>query len=50
MRERNVQLRGRILYLTEDPAFVRDQLAGTDPAWDPTNARIHLLLLRRNTR
>ena len=37
MRERNVQLRGRILYLNEDPAFVRDQLAGNVPAWDPTN-------------
>lgn len=35
MRERNVHLEGRILYLTVDPAFVRDQLAGNDPAWSP---------------
>src|SRR5256886_8023843 len=33
MRDATVQLEGRILYLSEDPAFVRAQLAGNDPAW-----------------
>src|SRR4051794_30384686 len=33
MRDGNVRLQGRILYLTEDPGFVRAQLAGEDPAW-----------------
>src|SRR5213594_1401290 len=35
MRDANVRLNGRILYLTEDPAFVRAQLAGKDPSWTP---------------
>src|SRR6266576_3630669 len=35
MRDANVRLHGRILYLTEDPGFVRAQLAGNDPAWSP---------------
>src|SRR5881296_298538 len=35
MREANVRLEGRILYLAEDPAFVRTQLAGEDPNWTP---------------
>src|SRR5213596_3837659 len=35
MRDANVRLHGRILYLTEDPAFVRTQLAGNDPLWTP---------------
>src|SRR5499433_2282664 len=35
MRDANVRLQGRILYLAEDPAFVRAQLAGDDPAWSP---------------
>src|SRR2546422_10212443 len=35
MRDANVRLQGRILYLTEDPGFVRAQLAGNDPAWSP---------------
>src|SRR6266545_2797580 len=35
MRDANVRLQGRILYLTEDPAFVRAQLAGNDPVWTP---------------
>src|SRR6266566_4761247 len=35
MRDANVRLHGRILYLTEDPGFVRAQLAGNDPAWTP---------------
>lgn len=35
MRDANVRLKGRILYLAEDPAFVRAQLAGADPAWTP---------------
>ena len=37
MRDANVRLQGRILYLTEDPAFVRAQLAGKDPTWTPAN-------------
>src|SRR6195256_521488 len=35
MRDANVRLKGRILYLAEDPGFVRAQLAGKDPAWSP---------------
>src|SRR6266700_4373915 len=35
MRDANVRLNGRILYLSEDPAFVRAQLAGNDPVWTP---------------
>src|SRR5437773_4224247 len=35
MRDANVRLNGRILYLTEDPAFVRTQLTGNDPLWTP---------------
>jgi len=35
MRDANVRLQGRIFYLTEDPGFVRAQLAGNDPAWTP---------------
>src|SRR2546428_11332464 len=37
MRDANVRLKGRILYLTEDPGFVRAQLEGKDPAWTPDN-------------
>src|SRR5438034_4839977 len=37
MRDANVRLQGRILYLTEDPGFVRAQLAGHDPVWTPAN-------------
>src|SRR5437762_13194234 len=36
MRDANVRLQGRILYLTEDPGLVRAQLAGNDPSWTPT--------------
>src|SRR6267142_2343850 len=36
MRDTTVRLQGRILYLAEDPGFVRAQLAGEDPAWTPT--------------
>src|SRR5216110_2750667 len=36
MRDANVRLKGRILYLAEDPAFVRAQLEGNDPPWTPT--------------
>src|SRR5216110_3205302 len=36
MRDANVRLKGRILYLAEDPAFVRAQLEGNDPSWTPT--------------
>src|ERR671924_1229540 len=35
MREATVRLKGRILYLSEDPAFVRAQLAGDDVEWTP---------------
>src|SRR6059036_3518816 len=35
MRDANVRLNGRILYLSEDPAFVRAQLAGNHPVWTP---------------
>src|SRR5256886_16162050 len=35
MRDATVQLEGRILYLSEDPAFVRAQLAGENPNWTP---------------
>src|SRR6266850_790085 len=35
MRDTTVRLQGRILYLAEDPGFVRAQLAGKDPAWTP---------------
>ncbi len=35
MRDTTVRLQGRILYLAEDPGFVRAQLAGEDPAWTP---------------
>src|SRR5574341_984662 len=37
MRDANVRLKGRILYLAEDPGFVRAQLAGDDPAWTPAH-------------
>src|SRR3989454_1540860 len=37
MRDANVRLKGRILYLTEDPGFVRAQLEGNDPAWTAEN-------------
>ncbi len=37
MRDAKVRLQGRILYLTEDPAFVRDQLAGNGPQWSPAS-------------
>jgi len=33
----SVKLAGRILFLTEDPALIRRQLAGEDLAWDPSN-------------
>lgn len=32
----HVRLRGRILFLTEDPALIRRQLAGEDLRWDPS--------------
>src|SRR5260221_14472496 len=35
MRDANVRLKGRILYLAEDPGFVRAQLEGNDPRWTP---------------
>src|SRR6266581_7034761 len=37
MRDANVRLQGRILYLTEDPRFVRAQLEGKDPVWSRAN-------------
>ena len=33
-RPERVRLQGRILFLTEDPALIRRQLAGEDLAWD----------------
>src|ERR1043166_8066006 len=36
MRDATVRLHGRILYLAEDPGFVRAQLAGNDPEWNPS--------------
>src|SRR2546423_3550564 len=37
MRDAKVRLQGRILYLTEDPALVRDQLAGKGAQWSPAS-------------
>jgi 3-isopropylmalate/(R)-2-methylmalate dehydratase large subunit len=36
-RPDKVSLRGRILFLTEDPELIRRQLAGEDLAWDTKN-------------
>ena len=36
-RPDRVRLRGRILFLTEDPELIRRQLAGEDLAWDTKN-------------
>jgi len=36
-RSQNVGLHGRILFLTEDPALIKKQLAGEDLAWDTNN-------------
>ncbi len=36
-RPDNVRLPGRILFLTEDPALIRRQLAGEDLPWDTKN-------------
>jgi 3-isopropylmalate/(R)-2-methylmalate dehydratase large subunit len=36
-RPERVKLQGRILFLTEDPALIRRQLAGEDLAWDTKN-------------
>ncbi len=33
---RNVQIKGRILYVTEDQELLAEQLAGKDLAWDPS--------------
>src|SRR2546427_11584590 len=35
MRDAIARWEGRILYLPEDPAFVRTQVAGEDPTWTP---------------
>ncbi len=35
-RPPTVRLRGRILFLTEDPGLIRRQLAGEDLEWDPS--------------
>ena len=35
-RPGSVQLRGRVLYLADDPALVASQLAGTDLDWTPS--------------
>jgi 3-isopropylmalate/(R)-2-methylmalate dehydratase large subunit len=37
-RHEKVRLRGRILFLTEDPELIKRQLAGEDLAWDTKNA------------
>jgi 3-isopropylmalate/(R)-2-methylmalate dehydratase large subunit len=36
-RSQSVGLHGRILFLTEDPALIKKQLAGEDLAWDTNN-------------
>ena len=36
-RPTEVLLKGRILFLTEDPALIKRQLAGEDLPWDTTN-------------
>ena len=36
-RPSEVLLKGRILFLTEDPAFIKRQLAGEDLPWDTAN-------------
>jgi len=36
-RPDRVRLRGRILFLTEDPELIRKQLSGEDLAWDTTH-------------
>src|SRR4051812_2548275 len=36
-RSHSVGLHGRILFLTEDPALIKKQLAGEDLAWDTNN-------------
>ncbi|MGH7540406.1 MAG: aconitase family protein, partial [Gemmatimonadota bacterium] len=36
MRPDTVRLRGRILFLTEDPELIRRQLEGEDLEWDPS--------------
>ena len=36
-RPPTVRLRGRILFLTEDPELIKRQLAGEDLSWDTTN-------------
>ena len=36
-RSQSVGLQGRILFLTEDPALIKKQLAGEDLAWDTKN-------------
>ena len=36
-RPDKVRLHGRILFLTEDPALIKKQLAGWDMPWDTTN-------------
>jgi 3-isopropylmalate/(R)-2-methylmalate dehydratase large subunit len=37
-RPEHVRLEGRILFLTEDPALIRRQLAGEDLPWDTKNS------------
>ena len=36
-RPPSVQLRGRILFLTEDPELIKRQLGGEDLPWDTTS-------------
>lgn len=35
-RAATVRVTGRVLFLTEDPGLIRDQLAGQDLAWNPS--------------
>jgi 3-isopropylmalate/(R)-2-methylmalate dehydratase large subunit len=38
-RPETVRLKGRVLFLTEDPELIKRQLAGEDLAWDTKNPR-----------
>jgi 3-isopropylmalate/(R)-2-methylmalate dehydratase large subunit len=40
MAPREVQIKGRILYVTEDQELLAAQLAGKDLAWDPSRALV----------
>ena len=40
-RPDKVRLKGRILFLTEDPQLIKRQLAGEDLPWDTKNPANH---------